>query len=94
MYGLIYLLTNTVTGKQYVGQTIQSLNDRFSKHVSAAYAGELSLIASAIRTYGSQAFTKQVLRVLVRASDLDSVEAYYINLYNTLKPNGYNERMP
>ena len=94
MYGLIYLLTNTVTGKQYVGQTTQNLNARFSKHVSAAYAGELSLMASAIRTSGPQAFTRQVLRYGVRASDLDSIETYYINLYNTRHPNGYNERMP
>ena len=94
MYGIVYLLTNTVTRKQYIGQTIQSLNARFSKHVSDAYAGELTLIANAIRTHGEQTFTKQVLRCLVRASDLDSVEAHYINHYNTLKPNGYNERMP
>ena len=56
MYGIIYLLTNTVTSKQYVGQTIQSLDARCSQHVSDAYAGELTLIASVIRTYGEQAF--------------------------------------
>lgn len=94
MYGIIYMLTNTATGLGYVGQTTQSLNARFSGHVAAANVGELSLIANAIRTYGSQAFKKEVLRYSVRATDLDSVETLFINLYNTRHPNEYNERMP
>ena len=94
MYGIIYLLTNTVTGMQYVGQTVQSLDARFSRHVSAAHVGESSLIANAIRTHGVQAFTRQKLRIGVRTSDLDTVERNYINHYGTLHPHGYNERLP
>lgn len=94
MYGIIYLLTNTMTNMQYIGQTIQSLDARCSKHVSDANTGESSLIANAIRTYGAQAFTRQTLRIGVRVSDLDTVERNYINRYGTLHPNGYNERLP
>lgn len=94
MSGIIYLLTNTRTNMQYVGQTIQSLDARFSGHVAAANSGEMSLIANAIRVSGSSAFTKQILENNVRATDLDNYEAYYISFYNTRRPNGYNERLP
>lgn len=94
MYGLIYLLTNTITNMQYVGQTIQTLDARCSKHVSDAKAGEATLIANAIQRYGAQAFTRQVLEDGVPFSNLDTVERYYIMHYSTLHPYGYNERLP
>ena len=94
MYGIIYLLTNTRTNMQYIGQTVQSLNARWSKHTADAYAGETTQIANAIRLYGAQAFTRQVLRTGVRESDLNRVEWNYINHYGTLHPFGYNEMLP
>ena len=94
MYKIIYLLTNTVTGMQDVGLSGQSLDARFSGHVSAANTGELSMIANAIRTYGVQAFTRQVLRIGVRFADLDTVERNYIKQYGTLNLYGYNEKLP
>ena len=45
MYGIIYLLINTMTNMQYVGQTPQSLDARYNQHVLDANAGESSLIA-------------------------------------------------
>ena len=94
MYGLIYLLTNTSTKMQYVGQTILGLTTRWNGHVAAANAGETTQIANAIRTYGTQSFTRQVLKTGVRASDLNRVERDYINQYGTLHPFGYNVRLP
>jgi len=35
-FGIIYLITNKVTGKQYVGQTVQALVKRWVAHVSVA----------------------------------------------------------
>ena len=31
--GFIYLITNNVNGKQYVGQTIQTIQKRWNSHV-------------------------------------------------------------
>jgi predicted GIY-YIG superfamily endonuclease len=33
-FGIIYIAKNKNNGKCYIGQTIQSLNDRWSQHVS------------------------------------------------------------
>jgi len=34
--GAVYLVTNTVTGEQYVGQTRQSISTRWQGHVRIA----------------------------------------------------------
>ena len=94
MHGIIYLLTNTRTNMQYVGQTILGLVTRWNGHVEEANTGEMTQIANAIRTYGAQAFTKQVLKTGVSASDLNRIERDYINHYGTLYSFGYNERLP
>ena len=94
MYGIIYLLTNTRTNMQYVGQTILGLVTRWNGHVAEANAGETTQIANAIRLYGAQAFTRQILKTGVQVSDLNKAERDEINRYGTLYPFGYNERLP
>ena len=32
----IYLVTNKVNGKQYIGQTVRTIADRWTRHVSAS----------------------------------------------------------
>ena len=39
MNGKIYLITNLVNGKQYVGKTIGDVRHRFNEHVSDAISG-------------------------------------------------------
>ena len=34
--GYIYLIRNTINGKGYVGQTVVSIEQRFSEHVAAS----------------------------------------------------------
>lgn len=59
---LIYLITCVPTGKYYVGQTFQTLEDRWSGHKSRAkscrHNGHLQ---NAIRKYGPENFTIEVL---------------------------------
>lgn len=42
--GYIYLVTNTVTGKKYIGQTRASIAQRWRQHVSAAKKGAEALV--------------------------------------------------
>ena len=93
--GIIYKYTSP-SGKCYIGQTINSLDRRARangvgyKHCPAFY--------KAIQKYGFQNFTCEILKT-VTADSLKSVgeqlnvwEQYYIELYNSLSPNGYNIR--
>ena len=61
---IVYLLTNSVNGKRYVGITRQTFSARLSKHWSAAKFGRPTRIAAAIRKYGKASFTSVVLETV------------------------------
>lgn len=88
---IIYKITNTVTGMAYIGQTRQTLNARFASHKSKAKnSNSRSLLHEAIREYGNEAFTAEILEVIEDESMLNSREIYWIEHEKTLHPNGYN----
>lgn len=96
MNGIIYLVTNLINNKQYIGQTRVSLQRRWKKHQSIAknyYNGKrkyISLLSQAIIKYKIESFKIEILEENINLIDLDNKETEYINKYNTLSPNGYN----
>ena len=92
MNGKIYLITNQVNGKQYVGKTIGDVNDRFNQHVFGATSRtENTDFARDIQVYGRESFSVSVLRSGIRSHlELKRIESYYIAVRGTLVPNGYN----
>ena len=94
MLGVIYIITNKVNGKQYVGQTIQPLNVRFNRHCQyySSSSGESKMvIKQAIHKYGRKNFTIEILEECEQQL-LDEREMYYINFYDTFN-NGYNSTL-
>jgi hypothetical protein len=55
---VVYLITNLINGKDYVGQTIRSISWRFSQHKSSARRGDNLALCRAIVS----AETRQRLR--------------------------------
>ena len=88
--GLIYCLTNLVTGKMYVGQTVKTLERRWTFHVSVSQHKANTLIARSIKKYGEQRFTRQILEANVCENDLDAREIFWIAKLDTQAPRGYN----
>ena len=95
--GIIYCYTNNDNDKKYIGQTINP-KQRISAHKSGAhnpndtqYNGPFH---RAIRKYGFTNFSYEVLDELENSknNELDDLEAYYIEKYNVISPNGYNLR--
>lgn len=81
----IYVATNKLNGKQYVGQTIVSIKERLKNHKSC----KRSILGKAIRKYGLDNF------YVVEFKDyplevIDILEQDFIRLLNTQVPNGYN----
>jgi len=93
---IIYLITNTINGKKYVGQHCGTTDSRWKQHLQAALKLEdpKPLYAS-MRKYGIENFKYEVLEVLGNDADealLDEREKHWIKHYNTLKE-GYNVGM-
>lgn len=88
----VYKLTNSVTGKSYIGQTTQNIVERFQDHRARAKGAEKnrSAIHHAIARYGWETFHKSVIEICQSQEELDSAEQHWIKFFNTIAPNGYN----
>lgn len=85
---IIYKITNIINNKVYIGQTVGSLEERWSRHLSDK-SGCLALKA-AIKKYGKDNF---IIEQVDQASDLNELnkkEGDWIVSMNSLSPNGYN----
>lgn len=82
MLGYIYKITNKINGKSYVGWS-ENPQRRFLNHRKAD--GSSPLLHKAIKKYGIDAFTFEIL-----CEDTLSNEDYYIQHYQTMLPAGYN----
>lgn len=87
--GIIYCYTNKNTGKKYIGQTIHP-DQRKRNHLHEATVKESDYyFHRSIRKHGWDAFEYEVLEDNVE--NLNERENHYINIYDTLWPNGYNQ---
>jgi group I intron endonuclease len=86
---IIYKATNLINGKQYIGQTIQSLAKRKNSHC-AAYNTDWSLLKTAIQKYGKDNFRWEVIDTAQNIEELNSKEIFWISKLNTMIPYGYN----
>lgn len=84
---VIYKITNKVTGKIYIGQTIQTLHDRWREHVTTI---KCRLLAEAIRENGRNAFVIESIARCDSKDEMNSREEYYIKLFKSRHPFGYN----
>lgn len=89
-FGKIYLITNDVNLKVYVGQTIQTLNKRFNGHCCYSKSDRSinMYIKRAIHKYGRDKFHIQLIEECP-VNILDEREKYWINFYNSYNT-GYN----
>lgn len=87
---VVYKITNKINGKFYIGQTTQNLVIRWKKHIHGKT--KCTAISNAIQKYGKENFEIKVLAQCNSIEEMNHRESYYIKLFNTLAPNGYNLR--
>ena len=84
--GCIYMYTNKINGKRYVGQTTRTLEKRHYQHL---FQHE-SYFDRALQKYGKDNFTLEILADdITNIDELNRLEEYYIEKYDTFN-NGYN----
>lgn len=88
----IYKITNLVTGMVYIGQTTQTLAQRFHGHRYCNDKRGISFITRAIRKYGAENFKIEEIERCSSQIELNSAECKWIAFYNSHTPNGYNLR--
>lgn len=88
----IYLITNLVNHKKYIGLTKNSIAVRMAKHIQAAKSEEGFLLHRAIRKYGKENFIIELVEDNLSLEDAYVKEKFYIQQYNTYFKNelGYN----
>jgi group I intron endonuclease len=58
---MIYLITNKVNGKRYIGKTTKALKQRWYKHIKDSLYGSNTFFHKAIQKYGPDNFTVEYL---------------------------------
>ena len=81
---VIYKIVNNLNGMPYIGQTTKTVAERVQRHINGR-----SKIGKAIRKYGKENFTIEVIDHATNQQELDELERYWIAFFNA-RENGYN----
>jgi group I intron endonuclease len=89
--GYIYKIVNNITGKMYIGETVEKdPEERWRGHQNAFRKGRgCPALRDAIQKYGIENFRFEVMVICFDEARFE-MEREYIKRYNTLVPNGYN----
>ena len=85
IYGYIYKITNRLNGKIYIGK------HKYSKYeLDENYTASGTYINRSIKKYGIENFIKELVDSAQTLEELNEKEIYYIEKFNSRRPNGYN----
>lgn len=82
MIGYVYLTTNLVNGKRYIGKHTSSIFDE-------SYHGSGVVFLKALKKYGSYNFKTEILEECFTIEELNDKEIYYIDKYGAVADNNY-----
>lgn len=88
---LVYCITNKINGKQYIGMTSRTLEERWNSHCSAARNGSPFRFHSAIRKYGENNFKLEIIKDNLDVDECRSLEEQMIFEYRCMTK-GYNAK--
>ena len=102
-YGIIYIATNSNNGKNYVGKTKKTPEERWQEHLDEAQMLENTResnpdskirgthLNNAIIKYEDDAFIIKQIDVAYSREELNEKETYYVKEYDSMNPDkGYN----
>lgn len=87
--GYIYQIINRITNQSYIGQTTQDLYERWRQHKKKK--SNCRYLKAAFNKYGIEKFDFKLICIGFD-NNLNDLEIFYINKFNSIVPNGYNLR--
>ena len=95
MTHLIYLATNQINNKRYIGQTETGrLDKRIHEHeADAKYTRYTCIFHTAILKHGIENFIFEIIEDNIPQDQIDEKEKFYIKFYNTFYLNGQGYNM-
>lgn len=87
-YGIIYKVVNKLNGKVYIGQTRRELKVRWKEHWTNST--KYGILYRAVKKYTKKNFIVEELCTCFNEEELNKQEKYFVDLYNSIVPNGYN----
>ena len=91
MFSNIYVITNIINKKQYVGQTIcPKKRWKEHKYEGTHYNYENIYLYNAMKKYGINNFIFKIIESNIDLNIIDEREKFWIKKLNTFRPNGYN----
>lgn len=88
IFGIIYKITNKINGVSYVGQTTKTISQRWTCHKNKN--SSCRFLKYAISKYGAENFEIKEVAKCNSIDEMNHRESYYIRLFKSLAPNGYN----
>lgn len=86
----IYKITCTENGKVYIGYTKKAVDERFKNHIDNARWKRKTALCDAIRVYGNDKFSVELIMECESHAQACKHEARLIAELNSMLPNGYN----
>lgn len=83
MFGYVYITTNLVNGKQYIGRCKSEI------FLGTKYLGSGLALKEAIQKYGTENFKVEILDTAESDNELNEKEEYYIDYYDAVKSSQY-----
>jgi len=86
---IVYRIRNKIDNKSYIGETYKTFRKRYG--ISWWKSSQNIFLKRAVQKYGLDNFEISILEYgLTSKRELRNAEAKYVEMYNTLSPNGYN----
>lgn len=89
-YGSIYIIKNNINDKVYIGQTTNTIEERFKNHIKkSTIKSRKYKLYNAFKKYGIENFFIEPLETNIPIENLNNKEIFYIEKYDSFD-NGYN----
>lgn len=82
MYGFIYITTNNINNKKYIGQ--RKFSPRWESYLGSGIA-----FKKALEKYGRENFSREIITYADSKEELNELEIYYIKKHNAVEDTNY-----